>query len=787
LAAHKIQGPSPNIDGLLTDNVWRAASQFSEPLLLQLEPDEGQRATESTLVAVAYDEQALYIAFWCYDSNAGEISQILARRDRHTQADAVSVHLDPFHDHHSGYSFHVNASNVQRDLRAYNDEDADLSWDGVWQSAVRVEPWGWSAELKIPYECLRFDEMEDMTWGLQFIRYISRKTEEIYWSFSPSKEAGFVSRFGHLNGLREIHPSVHIEVLPYVMGRLNNDPTAANTGPRNELFENTGLDVKYGLTTDLTLDVTLNPDFGQVELDRPVLNLSAYETQYSEKRPFFLEGSELYRMEYTPFYSRRIGRPPQHHVADPYLAYYTDYPSVTTILGAAKLTGRISRKTSVAILAAITGEETAKYDAIIPTLDTVVQNGVPLIDTVRLDTIGREGVVEPAAAYSVARVQQTIMGNSWIGSIVTLASQGSHRPVATGGLDWRLLTHDRSWSFHGQTVVSKADTGAAGFGVDAVIEKEAGKHWRATTGIIFKDPRLDLNRLGYLNRNDYRESWVWLEYRTSEDWWVVRNSWHSLHTGGSWTWSGLNLNRHVNWNSSIQYTNNWVSRVGGHYYFGDYDDLETRGRMPWRVPESWNAWLEVRTDNRKKGLLDAGLYFGDSRTSPWWAGRLYASYRPQPNLEFWIEGVFTRDFGQLMWIDNPDEHTTLFATKDQDIFDLAASGSVLLTPNLSLQLSATGLVSGLDFQNLRDYLGGHTYEPFTSATDYHYLYRALNSMLLLRWEYRPGSTIYLVWTRMREEVDPSLRRLSLWRDLGKLFAGEGKNVVLIKASYWWSP
>ncbi len=307
--AYRVNPHAPVIDGNLDDPVWTGSHLQKVGNFTQTDPDEGKQPTESTLVAVSYDENALYVAFWCYDSEPDKIVRQLVRRDRSSPSDAVSLRVDAYHDHQTGFVFTVHAAGNQRDLRVYNNTNMDESWDGVWSSAVREQPWGWSAEIAIPYHCLRFPEQAEHTWGIDFIRTIGRKNEWESWAFVPSKVGGFASNFGHLTGLTGIVPTRHLEVMPYAVSNLETKPSGRWVEGSN-VFGNAGVDVKYGISSNLTLDATINPDFGQVELDQPVLNLSTYETWFSEKRPFFIEGSDLFATDFTLFYSRRIGRSP---------------------------------------------------------------------------------------------------------------------------------------------------------------------------------------------------------------------------------------------------------------------------------------------------------------------------------------------------------------------------------------------------------------------------------------------------------------------------------------------
>ena len=290
LKAYRINPHAPSIDGVLDDAIWKNPKIQTASTFTQREPDEGAAASESTLVAVAYDGAALYVAFWCYDSEPDKINRPLVRRDRSSQSDRVTLRVDPFHDHQSGNAFEVSAAGVQRDCRYYNEDNSDMSWDAVWESAVKQQPWGWTAEMRIPYHCLRFAGQDEHTWGIDFIRYISRKNEQVRWAFTPVEDGGFVSNFGHLTGINGIEPAHHLEVLPYVVSKVESEPKSLGNPDGRDILGNSGFDLKYGLSSNLILNATVNPDFGQVELDEPVLNLSSYETYFSERRPFFMEG-----------------------------------------------------------------------------------------------------------------------------------------------------------------------------------------------------------------------------------------------------------------------------------------------------------------------------------------------------------------------------------------------------------------------------------------------------------------------------------------------------------------
>lgn len=761
----------PTLDGKLDDPVWQQADIQRASGFLQVEPDEGAQPTESTLVASVYDDGAIYFAFWCYDSEPEKVARQLVRRDRWAEASMVQVKLDPYHDHQTGYEFSLNASGVQRDFRLFDDVNADLSWDGIWEGAVSRQPWGWSAEFRIPYHNLRFTQKDEHVWGVNVTRYISRKNESVCWAFSPSTEGGVVSQFGHLVGLANIEPARQLQVLPYAVSKLKTEPSHIGNPDGRDLLGDAGFDVKYALSSNLILNATINPDFGQVELDQPVLNLSPFETFFDERRPFFQEGADLFMTRFMLLNTRRIGRAVVNDVDDDSADVYTKYPETATILGAAKITGKLRSGTSIGFLGAVTAEESAKY--------------------LTLAGAQREGVVEPQAVYSVLRIKQDVLSNSNVGILLSNLSQEFYHPATTGGLDWQLYTKNGVWGFGGQSVFSRVDDEHVGFGLAAEVFKAAGKHIRGSIGMTIKDPHLEINRLGYTSRNDYRSGSIWVQYRTQDDWWIVRNSYNNLNGYAAWNYAGNNIDKGWNFNTYIEFTNYWSLGGGFNQDFTEYSDWETRGNGLWVWPKSWSWWASLNTDSRKNISVNLNPGSGHERFGSWWAHYTGIAYRPAANMEYEIGVNIIKTNAERRWVDNPTDTLTgenipLFGALEQTKVTIFASAGVTFTRNLSCQLSANGLMSGLDYEDYRRYLGDNQYglPGDIPAPNADYNYSSLNSTLLIRWEYLPGSTLYVVWTRSRPEVDGSVNDLDLSRDFDRFFSAGAKNIFLVKASYW---
>jgi hypothetical protein len=443
--------PGVRVDGILDDKCWKEATRSTG--FVQYQPDNGTPASESTFVRVAYDDEALYVGMEMYDSEPEKIVSRLTRRDRWADGDLVHVIVDSHHDHKTAYAFTTYASGTQRDVYYWNDNWSDDTWDAVWESATQMTGRGWTAEYRIPFHCLRFACEEDPVWGIYFSRSISRKSELDRWLHIPESASGFVSHFGHLKGMEGLSPPARLEVLPYGVSYAETEAKHPGNPDGRDYVHDMGFDLKYGLTSNITLDATVNPDFGQVEADETVLNLSTFETRYPEKRPFFLEGSKIFDTPFDLFYSRRIGRPPSISPED--VDYYIDRPMATTILAAAKVSGKTAGGTSIGILESVTRREEARY----------------------VDTTGvkRTAMTEPEGNYLVARVKQDILENSSVGIMATAVNQESSYPEYTGGADWNFRFRGGDYQCNGQVLGSSTGPDEDGLGGILIFEKAGGE------------------------------------------------------------------------------------------------------------------------------------------------------------------------------------------------------------------------------------------------------------------------------------------------------------------------
>lgn len=763
---------SIKIDGIIDEEVWELAPRSGN--FIQYEPDEGEPASESTFVRVAFDDEALYVGLECYDSEPDKIVKRLTRRDRYIEGDLVNLIIDSHHDHQTAYAFVLYASGTQRDVYYYNDDWSNEDWDAVWEGRAKVHDWGWCAEFKIPFHCLRFSCEEDPVWGIYFSRRISRKSELDRWLYIPSSVGGFVSHFGHLHGLSGLQPANRVEVLPYVVSYAETEPKHVGNPDGRDYSANAGFDLKYGLSSSMTLDATVNPDFGQVEQDETVLNLSTFETWYPEKRPFFLEGAQIFQTYYDLFYSRRIGRSPSFLPDD--VDYYTNRPRATTILGAAKVTGKTSSGTSIGILGSLTQREVADY----------------------VDEEGNERkgvVVEPRANYLVARVKQDVLENSEVGIMGTAVNQKDVDPAYTGGLDWRLRFLGGDYLTSGQVAGSKTAPDESGYGAMLEFQKSGGEYWRGSIRGDYRSRELDLNRMGFLGRPDIQDYWLWVQYRTNEPWWITRRMWHNINLGYGNNLDGVALTRGGNYNNYIELKNYWYIGMGTWQdYAKQYSDRETQGGPPAPIPIGQNAWASVETDSRKWYMIVLNLSGGDTWDGRYYSVSTYFEIRPRSNIQVSAGPSFRSDWGVSRWLTHTEDET---GERDQEIFgeqaskrlDMTVRGTVNFTRDISLQVYAQPFMASVDYSNFKvlvppddyEYVGKDIYDEDVEEPDFNWA--SFNSNVVLRWEYRPGSTLFLVWAHTRD-TSTDFGNFEFGRDWGNLFESDATNTFLIKLNYW---
>jgi hypothetical protein len=837
-----LAGPAPVVDGRLDDQAWVAAAWQTD--FVQHAPVPGAPASERTEVAVLYDRDALYVGVRLHDAHADSVVGRLGRRDEEVYSDWFYVGLDGYHDRRTGFQFGVNPRGLKRDLLLYNDNLEDAGWDAVWDAAARVDSGGWTAEFRIPFSQLRYGRSEGglQTWGVNFRRQVARSGEVSFWSPVPRDAAGSVSLFGELRGLRNLGTPRRLELRPYTAARVTRAPGAADDPfyQRNDWFGSLGADLKYSLSSRFTLSATFNPDFGQVEADPSVVNLTAYEVFLPERRPFFLEGMDNFYVRGPQlFYSRRIGRQPQGSAALPAIAAHRDVPTSTTILGAAKLTGKTANGWSVGVLDAVTAPEDARWGTAAGALGSTR--------------------VEPAANYAVIRaVKDFRSGQSALG----VAATATHRHVDdvlapfvrtaayAGGLDARHRFGERryevagvllgSWIEGSPAAMLRAQTAAGRYfdRVDAshlrvdstrttlgggyaqlALGKIGGGHWRWQLAGTAATPGFEVNDLGYYTRADFASQSASVTYDAYRPGKLFRRWSLELFEGATWTTAGertgTTLQASFNWELPSQ----WSGNAG---VTGQAEALATdllRGGPAFVRPASVYSWLSVYSDRRKPLRAELSLDASRQPESGSWAYSVSPRLRlrPSPRTDLSLAPSLSRGANTLQYLGRRSvagEPVWVLARVEQSTASLTARLGYTFTPNLSVQGYAQPFVSAAAFADYRqvanprapryanrfvplrpgielsaDGKGGYQVDLDGDGTrdyalgDPSFNLREFRSNLVVRWEYRPGSTLYVAWSQGRSGV-ARIGDFSPGRDFRELWEQQGTNVVLVKLSYW---
>ena len=776
--AIRINGVPPQLDGVLDDEIWKTAPLHEG--FRQRDPDEGKPATERTTFQIAYDDEAIYFAIMCYDSEPDKIVSRLVRRDNHVESDKVTISLDPHYNRQSAFWFTVYPSGSVTDGIAPETGWWDSTWDGVWEVKTQIHRNGWAAEYKIPFHILRFSPKEEYTWGLQIERYISRRKEQDHWRFVKRDEPGWASRFGDLTGIKDIHPSHHLELVPYVMGRARlNDET--------ELWGNVGADVQYGISSGISLDATINPDFGQVEADPASLNLSAYEEYFNERRPFFVKGARIFgNLDYRFLYSRRIGRRPGHFEL-PNGATELGRPESTTILGAAKIVGKTFGNTHFGVMEAVTAPEYAQIEERI--------NG---------EKIERDFLVEPLTNYYVGRINQDVLkGNSVIGLIMTAVNRQDSNSAYVGGIDWDMKFAKEKFQLTGTLAGSQAgkhEARKSGYLAHIEVDKHGG--WlRGETNVQMLSPGLEINDLGYLQRSNMIQWNYDLTARKEKPFSIFRQATLGLYGWQSWNYDRTHISGYVEIWTDGRFKNYWGYDlwVGRNLEtFSDHD--VRRGGTLIKNPAGWWIYTELSTDNRKMVQLQLNPVFAwnDDRRSYDYDVDLSLRIRPASNIEVSIGPSYAYQVKDAQWVEMVEEQVNeqtkkhyVYGELTSRTLDLTTRANISFTPTLSLQFYVQPFITIGDYTGFKELVEPKSYQfkpyPLNENRDFHR--RSLRGNTVLRWEFRPGSTLFLVWSQSREMDLASVGEADLeFRPFHRLrtsFTDAGSNIFLVKCRYWF--
>jgi hypothetical protein len=798
---------APIIDGKDDDAVWQSATPITG--FRVFDPAEDAEPSFKTEAKIAYDAQNIYVFTRMFDPHPDSIISLLSRRDVKTQSEQIKVMIDSYHDRRTAYEFAVNPAGVKRDYYEYDDSREDITWDAVWDVATRIDSLGWTAEFRIPLSQIRYPHVAEHTFGIMIMRDITRRSERDSWPVYRRSKSGIASQFAELVGLRGLGSPHRLEVAPYVIAKNSSVSQASGFGRTQK--QTIGGDLKYGVTSNLTLDATVNPDFGQVEADPAQLNLTAFETFLAEQRPFFLEGTGILAFGggdgTRMFYSRRIGRAPQLAglVSDP----SADIPAATPILGASKLTGRLASGTSVGSLFAVTGRE----------------------------TVGAT-VIEPQTEYGVFRLSQDLRnGESGIGAIVSLvdrqlddlSSNYLRRQAVSGGIDARHRFDNGRYKISGflsasdvrgtAAAIARTQRNAvhyynrpdAGLSYDSTRTSLAGTDMQLradkvagvfTYGVFYErlSPGFETNDIGFLSQADQQIAQGYMSWQSSQPRAFWRNASLQVYQFNQFTTSGMPVTNFSELDVYTEFTNRMTfsASLWGDNLTPAYCDRCARGGPALRTSPDYNLLINVGADPRPKVVPTfAAIYtVGDDGRSTLWRIRPYVTVRARSNLSWEVGTRYQRNRNDTQWYDNlgvigSDTTHYLFAHLDQELLSFTSRLNYTATTTFSLQCYAEPFITTGRYFRLRELAAPRAanyddrFRPYPMSTDgASFNIKELHASAVARWEYRPGSTLFLVWTQGRDQDERDPGSLLPVRDLRNLFAARPDNTVLVKASYW---
>ncbi|MFQ6674368.1 MAG: DUF5916 domain-containing protein, partial [Fidelibacterota bacterium] len=644
----------PVIDGDLTDAAWQEALPVKD--LLQVEPGNLDLPTEKTEVRILYDDSNLYVGFRNYDSEPQKIMGRLARRDSWMQAaannaDWISIGLDTRDDNRTGYAFTVNAAGVELDAYIYDDDNYDMSWNGVWESRVKIDSVGWTAEFRLPFFLFWFSAEPEQTWGLELNRAIYRKQERQEWPGKKRGVKGVVSRFGVLRGIHDIPTPRQLEILPYVLG-------GYHPGEGSRLTQNLGIDLQYGLASNTTLNLTFNPDFGQVEADPSVLNLTAFETFFEEKRPFFVEGGSFFKNRIQLFHSRRIGKQPGFFSSDG--DDIVERPQATSILGAAKVMGKTLSGMEFGIIESVTSEEHG------------------MLELSGEGTAHRERILlEPYTNYFVGRVKSSAFNDlSTVGFMVTDVRRRGAVSASVGGLDWRLKFLDNQVTFSGQAAASRTEKGVGTAG-RFYLAYDHPVWWNLNlVGSRYGDA-FEINDLGFLDRNGTWTLGSFGGIRRQDPWGpFLRNElgFRFFYTSRN---DGLILSRSLNLEQTNTTKRYWTFGFGTKVEFSSYDDGDTfKDSRAWEIarPVSRAAWAFLQSDIRKRVIVSPVFGSGKDELGGWgYLAKLEVTLNPADHVSLSLAATRSFMSSKVEWVGIDDGSATdpiIYSNSKQVVNDL---------------------------------------------------------------------------------------------------------------------
>ena len=834
----------PVIDGRLDDKCWEGSNWETD--FKQWEPYNGEKPSQKTEFKLLFNENNLFVGIRAYDSAPDSIKCLTFKRDV-ICGDYVGVLIDSFHDLRTAFVFRVSSAGTKSDYIIFNDGDGyEITWNPIWYTKVSMDSLGWYAEMKIPFSQLRFEKNSEKVWGLNVVRKIFRLPEINYWSHIPKDAPGFVHLFGELDNLKSIEPKKQLEVTPYIVGqteRFKEEPgNPFATGKKS--MTKFGLDSKIGVSNNFIVDLTINPDFGQVEADPSEVNLTVFETFFEERRPFFVEGSNITSFDMglenqdgnnNLFYSRRIGRKPS--ISPSYTeGEYIYVPEFTRILGAAKITGKTSNGLSVGIIESVTDKVRAEIDL----------NGNRRYET-----------VEPLTNYFVSRIQkdfskgETILGGMFTATnrktgIDSLADQ-MHANSYTGGVDFTKAFHNRTYlletqfafshltgsknsitklqcspirQFQRQGIdhvsVDSSLTSLTGTGGKLIFRKNGNGHFNYKVAFSWSSPGFELNDIGYLRSADNITQLIWGGYNIWKPVGIFKALDFNLSEWSEWDFGGTNLLTALTYSSNFLFTNDWNIITVYNYFFNINDPYVLRGGPYLKLPTKNSFYFNISTGIKRKlaaSIVSSFIRSNNNYRNESMIG-ITLRLRPNSHLFFSLEPQYSTHMNKLQYVNTTSYSSDaryIMGTLDQTTFSSTIRLNYFILPNLSIEYWGQPFFSTGKFSEFK-YINNPTSKIFSErfnvysseqihqnediydidengdgSIDYtfsnpDFCVRNFLSNLVFRWEYHPGSTVYLIWSQTQINNRYS-QETSVIDNFQKLFETVPHNVFLIKLSY----
>ncbi|MDR1332246.1 MAG: carbohydrate binding family 9 domain-containing protein [Tannerella sp.] len=839
----KADGNRPEIDGRIDEDFWRNQGVWTEHFV-QVTPYERHPSHSPTKAKLLYDDKYIYVAVYCRDDDPDRTIRFIGNRDDNSVGDLISIAFDTYHDYRAAPEFNINAGGSKTDLIVTDKLSINRSWNAVWEGRTHVnaQDSSWTAELRIPFSQLRYNRIpEDGLWGLHIRRVIRRNNEVQNWSMIPLKNNGHVFSFGMMEGMDDLPKSKGIEITPYVMGKYRLDPKIEGSPYRkgHAWERNAGIDAKFGLS-DFTLDLTVNPDFGQIELDPSVMNLTAYETFYDEKRPFFLEGKHI--LDFADggdmmFYTRRIGAAPSYAPAVDNVSSFAETTGIVPILGALKLTGTNRHGVTVGAIQSLTARSTAR----------VTRNGAE----------SREEV-EPLTNYTVARVQKNWKGNTLLGGMITSVNRFLEEPYMknvmvrnafTAGIDFTQYFNNRLYyidmkgmfsSLQGSREaiellqlnpvhyfgresatdylgVDNTRTSLNGTGGYVQVGRKGNAKWAFSENFGWSSPGFDLNDIGYLKQADVLQNTSEVQFRRTDIWTLFRSNTVTLAQNNRWDYGGTPILNTVGLTWKTMFLNRFELTAAETYAWNCLDTRKLRGGADLRYDPYYSTTLSFNTDKARLVVFTLNLL------NTWNTNRINSEQTFTPGLAFRMgnhvhlagEFTYSHNIDNTQYVTSPlaSGFSPIMGRMDQNTYGLTMKLQMNVTPDISLQFYGAPFTSTAKYSDFkvaadtRSRTMTERYRTFapdeisrldgfcivTPGDDPANAYRfadpdfnfnEFRSNLVARWEYLPGSTLYFVWEHRMS--DRENRHMPAWNDnLERMFSLPSTNTFMVKINYWF--